>query len=90
MAKITTATTKGAGKTPAAARPARRSKPGVLASLRRYLLESWAELKRVNWPTPREVSRFTGVVLITIIAVAVLIWMLDVVFLYISTKAFNL
>jgi len=39
------------------------------------------ELKKVNWPTKREFSVFTGIVLSAVLVVGVFFWILDTVFL---------
>ena len=48
--------------------------------MRRYLVESWAELKKVAWPTRETVIRLTLLVLAVSIAVGIYIFVLDRVF----------
>jgi preprotein translocase SecE subunit len=48
--------------------------------MRRYLVESWAELKKVAWPTRETVIRLTVLVLAVSIAVGLYIFVLDRVF----------
>ena len=48
--------------------------------MRRYLIESWAELKKVAWPTRETVVRLTLLVLAVSIAVGIYIYVLDRVF----------
>jgi len=84
MAKSTTAGA-GTGKAVATGR-----KRGLLRSFVRYLQESWYELLKVNWPTWHEVTRFTGVVLLTIGVVALLIAGLDWLFGHMSQIIFKL
>lgn len=48
--------------------------------LRRYLLESWSELKKVAWPTRDQVRNLTVLVFIVSAAVAVFIAAWDFVF----------
>jgi preprotein translocase SecE subunit len=48
--------------------------------MRRYLVESWAELKKVAWPTRETVIRLTLLVLGVSIAVGIYIYSLDRVF----------
>jgi len=48
--------------------------------MRRYLVESWAELKKVAWPTRETVVRLTLLVLAVSIAVGIYIYVLDRVF----------
>jgi preprotein translocase subunit SecE len=52
----------------------------VLTGMRRYLVESWAELKKVAWPTRETVVRLTLLVLVVSIAVGIYIYVLDSVF----------
>ena len=48
--------------------------------MRRYLVESWAELKKVAWPTRETVIRLTLLVVAVSIAVGVYIFVLDRIF----------
>ena len=48
--------------------------------MRRYLNESWAELKKVAWPTRETVVRLTLLVVAVSIAVGVYIFVLDRIF----------
>jgi preprotein translocase subunit SecE len=52
----------------------------VLTGLRRYLTESWAELKKVVWPTRETVIRLTVLVVAVSFAVGVYIFVLDRIF----------
>jgi len=52
----------------------------VLTGMRRYLTESWSELKKVAWPTRESVIRLTLLVLGVSIAVGIYIFALDRVF----------
>jgi preprotein translocase subunit SecE len=52
----------------------------VLTGLRRYLVESWAELKKVAWPTRETVIRLTLLVLAVSIVIGVYIYVLDRIF----------
>ncbi len=47
----------------------------------KFLHEVRVELKKVNWPTKREFSVFTGIVLSVVIVIGVFFWVLDSVFL---------
>jgi preprotein translocase subunit SecE len=48
--------------------------------MRRYLTESWSELKKVAWPTRETVIRLTLLVIAVSFAVGVYIFVLDRVF----------
>lgn len=46
-------------------------------SLGKFLKEVRAELKKVHWPTRKELINYTTTVLITVTVIAVLIYLLD-------------
>jgi len=48
--------------------------------MRRYLVESWSELRKVAWPTRETVTRLTLLVVAVSIAVGIYIFVLDRVF----------
>jgi len=48
--------------------------------MRRYLVESWAELKKVAWPTRETVIRLTLLVVAVSVGVGLYIFALDRVF----------
>ena len=52
----------------------------MLTGIRRYLVESWAELKKVAWPTRETVIRLTALVLGVSVVVGVYIFVLDRIF----------
>jgi preprotein translocase subunit SecE len=52
----------------------------VITGLRRYLNESWSELRKVAWPTRETVVRLTLLVIAVSIVVGIYIGVLDVVF----------
>ena len=52
----------------------------MLTGVRRYLVESWAELKKVAWPTRETVIRLTLLVLAVSVAIGVYIYVLDRIF----------
>jgi len=43
-----------------------------------YISESWAELKKVRWPSRKELTSYTVVVLFTIIVITFYFWVLDI------------
>ncbi|MEW6725328.1 MAG: preprotein translocase subunit SecE [Bacillota bacterium] len=51
----------------------------VFSRLGRYLRESRAELRKVIWPSRQETTALTGVVLISVVFVAVGIWLADTI-----------
>ncbi len=48
--------------------------------MRRYLVESWAELKKVAWPTRETVIRLTLLVVAVSLLVGIYIFVLDRIF----------
>lgn len=42
-----------------------------------FFRQSWAELKKVHWPSRQELITYTGVVLVSVAFVALLIWLVD-------------
>jgi preprotein translocase subunit SecE len=47
----------------------------------KFIGEVRGELKKVNWPTRREFSVFTGIVLSAVLVIGIFFWLLDTVFL---------
>jgi preprotein translocase subunit SecE len=47
---------------------------------RRFIAESWGELRKVEWPTQSHVVQGTLVVLIACVIVGTYIWVADIVF----------
>ncbi|WP_379136811.1 preprotein translocase subunit SecE [Paenibacillus sp. sgz500958] len=47
-------------------------------SLISFFTESWSELKKVRWPSRKELTNYTLIVLGTIVAVAIYFWVLDI------------
>ncbi len=43
----------------------------------RFLKEVRLEMKRVTWPSRREVSGATWVVIVTVVTIALFIWIID-------------
>lgn len=46
-------------------------------SLFTYIKETKQELKRVTWPTKKELLKNTGIVLTVVISFTILVWLLD-------------
>ena len=51
----------------------------VFGGIARYFRELRSELKKVVWPTPKQVLKNTMIVLACVLIVGVFIWMLDYV-----------
>lgn len=58
-------------------KPATEKKPGFFQRMKRSSKASLNELKKVHWPTRKELISYTGVVLASVAAVAVMIWVVD-------------
>jgi preprotein translocase subunit SecE len=43
-----------------------------------FFSDSWAELKKVRWPSRKELTSYTLVVMLTIVLVTVYFWVLDI------------
>lgn len=47
---------------------------------KRFLREVKAELKKVSWPNKKELASNTGIVFVSVVVVAAMIWLVDTVF----------
>ena len=45
--------------------------------IKRFLREVRAELRKVSWPNKKELVSYTGIVFVSVLFVAVLIWLID-------------
>lgn len=43
-----------------------------------FFADSWAELKKVRWPSRKELTSYSIVVLLTVVAVTIYFWLLDI------------
>ncbi len=57
-----------------------------MSRIQRFVLDSWQELQKVNWPTPQQARNLTVLVLAVSAAVALYIAAFDTVFAYIATR----
>jgi len=55
-------------------------KPNVFARMSRFVREVIAELRKVIWPTRKELITYTGVVLVFVLIMAGIVALLDFVF----------
>ncbi len=46
----------------------------------KYFREARAEMRKVTWPTRQEALHLTGIVLAVTVVMAVLLWILDILF----------
>jgi len=61
----------------AKSRAALRKKPNAIV---RFFRETVAELKKVNWPTRKEATQLTVIVLLVVIVMSTLLGVLDYLF----------
>lgn len=54
-----------------------KSNKGRMDQIRRFFGETRAEMRKIVWPTPKQVVNNTVVVLVAILVVGVFIWALD-------------
>ena len=52
-------------------------KVGFFAKAKNSSKASLNELKKVHWPTKKELITYTNVVLVTVVVIAALIWVVD-------------
>ena len=57
-----------------------------MSRIQRFVLDSWQELQKVNWPTPQQARNLTVLVLVVSTAVAIYISAFDYVFGLIATQ----
>ena len=57
-----------------------------MSRIQRFVLDSFQELKKVNWPTPEQARNLTILVLAVSAAVGIYISIFDYIFGLISTK----
>jgi preprotein translocase subunit SecE len=75
----------GRGGTPPPPAPAVRA-PGEVERRTNFIQESWAELKKVEWPKQNQVIQGTVVVLVACIIVGIFLWLNDQAWKYVVEK----
>ena len=60
--------------------PAREPRAARGGAVRGFVAESWAELKKVEWPTQNQVVQGTIVVIIACAIVGAYLWIADLIF----------
>jgi preprotein translocase subunit SecE len=61
-------------------RDRRQKRPSPLARLMRFIREVWAELRKVIWPTRKQMVSYTTVVLVFVAVMVALVYVLDFAF----------
>ncbi|TWP46327.1 preprotein translocase subunit SecE [Lentzea tibetensis] len=65
---------------PTKARDNQEKRPSLIAQLFRFLREVVGELRKVIWPTRKQLVTYTGVVLVFVVFMVALVWALDLGF----------
>jgi preprotein translocase SecE subunit len=68
--------------------PAVRSQPGEERRRGNFVQESWAELKKVEWPGQNQVIQGTVVVLVACFVVGTYLYLNDIVWKHVVAKVF--
>jgi preprotein translocase subunit SecE len=61
-------------------RDRKEKRPSPLARLMRFIREVWAELRKVIWPTRKQMITYTTVVLVFVAFMVALVYLLDFAF----------
>jgi preprotein translocase subunit SecE len=61
----------------ATGKPGTAGKPNVFARLRRYVSDVKAEMKRVVWPSRKEIINSSGIVIVTLVIFIIMISLYD-------------
>ncbi|WAL65179.1 preprotein translocase subunit SecE [Amycolatopsis cynarae] len=61
-------------------RDRKEKKPSLLARLMRFIREVWAELRKVIWPSRKQMITYTTVVLVFVAFMVALVYLLDFAF----------
>ncbi|MPN05939.1 Protein translocase subunit SecE [bioreactor metagenome] len=56
-------------------------KPGITVRLRKFFRDLRSELKKVVWPSRKQVVNNTGIVIACVLLAGVVVWVLDAAFL---------
>jgi len=64
--------------------------PGIVRKTVRFFAEAYAEMLKVIWPSFDDVRKFTVVVILTVVAIAIFIYLCDVIFTQISMPLYGL
>ncbi|HEX6498969.1 MAG TPA: preprotein translocase subunit SecE [Micromonosporaceae bacterium] len=74
---------------PTKARPKAAERVGLFARLRRFILEVFAELRKVIWPTRNELLTYTTVVVIFVAVIMAIVALLDTGFAWAVLHVFG-
>ena len=73
-----------------AKKDAPKKKKRLFGALGNYFAESYKELKKVSWPTRKELFKSTWVVVVIVAITAVLVYAFDALFSLITNLLYNL
>jgi preprotein translocase SecE subunit len=73
---------------PERGRRATEERGGFLFGFRRFVVESWGELRKVEWPSQNHVIQGTVVVLIACAILGTFIWVADIAFKHLVQDVF--
>jgi len=65
---------------PTKARDGQEKRPSLIGRFFRYIREVIGELRKVIWPTRKQLVTYTGVVLVFVIVMVAMVWALDLGF----------
>lgn len=72
------------------AKDANQKKVGFFRRIGNYFVDSYKELKKVSWPTRKELFKSTWVVIVIVVITAALVYAFDAVFSLITNLFYNL
>src|SRR5690242_14494530 len=70
-------------------RPQREPRAAPGGGVRRFISESWGELKKVEWPTQNQLIQGVAVVLIACLIVGIFLYGCDLVFKHLIQRVFT-
>jgi preprotein translocase subunit SecE len=73
-------TTHTTGSSGSGKRPSKKRKPNIFARMSLFLREVVAELRKVIWPTRKELTAYTVIVVVFVLVMAGIVALLDFVF----------
>ena len=54
-----------------------KNKPKFTVRVKTFMRSVWAELKKVHWPTKKQLLNFTIIVLVTILVIGLFLWIIE-------------
>ena len=57
-----------------------KKKPGFFKRIGSWFSRSWAEIKKVSWPTPKQVIKNLGIVLVVVLVFLIAVGSVDLLF----------